>query len=119
VHSIQHGQHHSGQVGPISAVQQQAVAAVVHVRDGIQIHVSDAGPGPAARRQQQQQHLQQQPPGALSAGFSRWREQEQQWYYVLTYGLLSAMVLVAIVVPNIWTALSAIGEWAAAEVGLE
>jgi hypothetical protein len=54
----------------------------------------------------------------LSAGFSRWREQEQQWYYVLTYGLLSAMVLVAIVVPNIWTALSAIGEWAGAGVGV-
>lgn len=41
----------------------------------------------------------------------RWQQAEQQWYYLLTYGLLAAMVLVAIAVPNIWTALSAIGEW--------
>jgi hypothetical protein len=51
----------------------------------------------AAAQEQQQQH---------------WQRQEQRYYYLLTYGLLVVMVLCAIIVPNIWAALSAIGDLA-------
>ena len=37
---------------------------------------------------------------------------EQRWFYSLTYGLLLSATAVAIGVPNIWTALSAIGDCA-------
>jgi hypothetical protein len=42
----------------------------------------------------------------------RWQNPEQQWYYTLTYGLLVCMVLVAVLVPSIWSALSLIGDLA-------
>jgi hypothetical protein len=52
---------------------------------------------------QQQQQQSDQP---------RWQHLEQRWYYTLTYGLLVAMVLVAALVPSIWSALSLIGDLA-------
>lgn len=42
----------------------------------------------------------------------RWQKNEQRWYYPLTYGLLVALIMMAILVPNIWQALSAIGDLA-------
>jgi hypothetical protein len=42
----------------------------------------------------------------------RWQQLEQRWYYTLTYGLLLSMVLVAVLVPSIWSALSLIGDLA-------
>jgi hypothetical protein len=42
----------------------------------------------------------------------RWQRLEQRWYYTLTYGLLVSMVLVAVLVPSIWSALSLIGDLA-------
>jgi hypothetical protein len=98
-----------------------------YVRDGVQIHVSVAGSrlGIPSLAPHQRQDGRQQAAGAnstyaaggsgssgssSSSGVVSWREGEQRWYYRLTYGLLAAMVLVAIAVPNIWTALSAIGE---------
>jgi hypothetical protein len=94
----------------------------VHMRDGVQIHVSEDFSVPPARlaaaaRQASRSVAQSEPAvaglvsaAAAAAAEGSWREAEQQWYYQLTYGLFGAMVLVAIAVPNIWTALSAIGE---------
>jgi hypothetical protein len=42
----------------------------------------------------------------------RWQQQEQRWYYVLTYGLLTGMVMVAVAASNIWEVLSAVGDLA-------
>ncbi|WIA40039.1 hypothetical protein OEZ86_013460 [Tetradesmus obliquus] len=42
----------------------------------------------------------------------RWQQQEQRWYYVLTYGLLAGMVVVAVAASNIWEVLSAVGDLA-------
>lgn len=58
-----------------------------------------------AAAQQQPQHPEQQPPPAA------WQVAEQRWYFPLTYGLLVVMVVLATAVPNIWVALSAIGEF--------
>jgi hypothetical protein len=61
----------------------------------------DVASGAIVSLQQQQQ--QQQP---------RWQRLEQRWYFTLTYGLLLCMVLVAVLVPSIWSALSLIGDLA-------
>lgn len=104
----------SGAAVAAGATQQPGYAtqAHMHTRDGIQIHVSDARtlppPGGVGGGLGQQQHYHQQQQQQMQV-VSTWQQQEQRWYYVLTYGLLAAMVLVAIAVPNIWTALSAIG----------
>eukprot|EP00878_Enallax_costatus_P023796 GHUV01025344.1.p1 GENE.GHUV01025344.1~~GHUV01025344.1.p1 ORF type:complete len:609 (+),score=133.44 GHUV01025344.1:956-2782(+) len=42
----------------------------------------------------------------------RWQKNEQRWYYPLTYGLLFMLTMLATLVPNIWQALSAIGDLA-------
>jgi hypothetical protein len=42
----------------------------------------------------------------------RWQQLEQRWYFTLTYGLLLCMVLAAVLVPSIWSALSLIGDLA-------
>jgi hypothetical protein len=36
---------------------------------------------------------------------------EKQHYYLLTYGTLSALLVLAVLVPNIWAALSFVGRW--------
>jgi hypothetical protein len=43
---------------------------------------------------------------------AKWQQQEQRWYYLLTYGLLAGMVLVAVAASNIWEVLSAVGDLA-------
>lgn len=55
------------------------------------------------------QHAQVSQPVAL---LPHSRRLEQRWYYPLTYSLLLAMVLVAILVPSIWSMLSAVGDLA-------
>ncbi|KAF6259971.1 hypothetical protein COO60DRAFT_1509520 [Scenedesmus sp. NREL 46B-D3] len=50
--------------------------------------------------------------GAGQQGLARWQRQEQRWYYLLTYGLLGGMVLVAVSASNIWEVLSAVGDLA-------
>ncbi|WIA19762.1 hypothetical protein OEZ85_005676 [Tetradesmus obliquus] len=49
---------------------------------------------------------------AAVRGPLRWQQQEQRWYYVLTYGLLAGMVVVAVAASNIWEVLSAVGDLA-------
>eukprot|EP00775_Hariotina_reticulata_P002242 gene2242-2554_t len=41
-----------------------------------------------------------------------WQQQEQRWYYLMTYSLLAIILMCAVFVPNIWAALSAIGDLA-------
>jgi len=88
---------------PQGSRQQQHTGLVGHQatsQGGVRVIVTDARDDASAHAAASQE----------AAGQQRWQQAEQQWYYGLTYGLLAAMVLVAIAVPNIWTALSAIGE---------
>lgn len=88
--------------------QQQPVAAAG----------SSSGAAAAAAASIQPQDKQQHagpaagPGGGGSSSSSTWRQLEQANYYALTYGLLAAMVLVAVSVSNIYEAVSAVGDLA-------
>lgn len=51
-------------------------------------------------------------PPAVPEQLMRWQRNEQRWYYPMTYGLLVLLTLLATCVPDIWLALSAIGDLA-------
>lgn len=59
---------------------------------------------------QQRQEQRQAEAGPSSSGPRLWQVLEQATYYPLTYGLLAAMVLVAVLVRNIYQAVSAVGD---------
>lgn len=59
---------------------------------------------------EQQQEQQQAEAGPSPSGPQLWQVLEQATYYPLTYGLLAAMVLVAVLVRNIYQAVSAVGD---------
>lgn len=89
----------------VGATSDAAAAAV----DG---NAASSSTGAAAAQQVQQQQ-QQQPPLPCQQGQQQqqmWQVLEQSTYYPLTYGLLAAMVLVAVIVTNIYVALSAVGD---------
>jgi hypothetical protein len=85
--------------------------AAVQTAPVFQIDPEDHG------QQQQQGYVVAADPTEPSTGpaappLLRWQQQEQRWYYLLTYALLAIISMCAVCVPNIWAALSAIGDLA-------